>query len=310
MGYADANRVYFDSISNTYDTNPTFAKVNLRVTEAWRAHVPWIGIPLRDVTAKGESTKADGQQVRLLDYACGTGLMTNIFSPYIHHATGIDVSPKMLSVYTSRFESSPSHLTITPVLSNLLDASDPSPTTLSGPQFWNYDLAAVGFGFHHFEDATFAARQLKQRLRPGGVLVINDFLEGGDLLADEEGKMIEGSEGNHAVHKHGHKHHHGHGHHHDHGHASHSGHSHDHHAKESPDASSSATNSKMHASIVVPNFSEAGIRKIFTDAGFVDVDVVVLKEKYYMEFGGNKLFRTIFFAQGKRPVAEEEKSEL
>lgn len=65
----------------------------------------------------------------------------------------------------------------------------------------------------------------------------------------------------------------------------------------------------MYASIAVPTFSEAGIRKIFTEAGLVDVDVVVLKEKLYMEFGGNKLFRTVFLAQGKRPVDGEDKSE-
>jgi predicted O-methyltransferase YrrM len=40
----------------------------------------------------------------------------------------------------------------------------------------------------------YSAKQLLGRLRPGGVLVINDFLEGGDLKADNEGRAIEGSE--------------------------------------------------------------------------------------------------------------------
>ncbi|KAF7571131.1 hypothetical protein PtrSN002B_003000 [Pyrenophora tritici-repentis] len=64
----------------------------------------------------------------------------------------------------------------------------------------------------------------------------------------------------------------------------------------------------MSASIVVPNFTVEGVRKFFTEAGFVDVDVVTNKEKSYMEFGGKKVYRTILFAKGRRPV--DEKSEL
>ncbi|CAG8973225.1 hypothetical protein HYALB_00006394 [Hymenoscyphus albidus] len=59
---------------------------------------------------------------------------------------------------------------------NLLDASDPSPVSLSGPSFFNFDIVAVGLGFHHFEDPFFAAKQLVARLKVGGVLMVIDFL--------------------------------------------------------------------------------------------------------------------------------------
>lgn len=59
---------------------------------------------------------------------------------------------------------------------NLLDASDPSPSSLSGDEFFNFDIAVVGLGFHHFEDPTFAAKQLALRLKPSGVLLIIDFM--------------------------------------------------------------------------------------------------------------------------------------
>jgi hypothetical protein len=182
---------------------------------------------------------------------------------------------------------------------------------------------------HHFEDVVHAAKQLKERLRPGGALVINDFLEGGDLLADENGNPVEGSEGNHAVHKHGHGHgHHGHGHkhehheHHDekaqnshsHGHT----HSHDHahnHANNHNSKNGDFTNpnqelrKKMTDSIVVPHFTINGVKEFFTAAGFIDVDVITLKERSYMEFSGKKLWRTILIAKGRRPE-KEGKSEL
>ncbi|CAE7025618.1 hypothetical protein P3342_005623 [Pyrenophora teres f. teres] len=309
MSLAEANRQYFDSISSTYDSKPWFTKVNTQVADFLRAELPWIGIPF--VNTGSRADEATGE-VRLLDYACGTGLMTRVFAPYVTSVVGIDLSPKMISEYTTRAaQSSSNHPTITATNGDLFDKSNPSPPALSSPQYFNFDIATVGFGFHHFEDVVYAAGQLKQRLRPGGVLVINDFLEGGDVLVDEGGNMVEGSEGVHAVHSHnhGHGHDHGHGHHHGHGH----GHKHadadaDAETTHDTDDTSPALHKKMSASIVVQHFTVDGVRKFFTEAGFVDVDVVALKDKSYMEFGGKKMYRTILFAKGRRPVAE--KSEL
>lgn len=202
------------------------------------------------------------------------------------------------------------------VAGDLFDKSVPSPSAFSGPEWHDFDLATVGFGFHHFEDVVHSARQLKQRLRPGGVLVINDFLEGGDWLADEEGKLIEGTQGNHAVHSHNHGHgdkdNHSHAHHHHH----HHHHEHDdkHAKQEDPNKSNkshSLTNTstdltqQMTASIVVPHFTLDGVQQFFTQAGFVDVHVFPLKERSYMEFGGKKLWRTILIAKGRRPLEGE-----
>jgi hypothetical protein len=61
------------SISDTYDSKPWFAKVNAQVTEALRSRLDWLGIPF----ANTESNAATGD-VRLLDYACGTGLMSRV----------------------------------------------------------------------------------------------------------------------------------------------------------------------------------------------------------------------------------------
>ena len=226
----------------------------------------------------------------------------------------------MVSTFNSRAAAAgfPSDV-VSAVVGDLFDKADPQPSSLSDAQFWNFDIATVGFGFHHFEDVVFAASQLKQRLRPGGVLVINDFLEGGDLLADEMGETIPGSEGNHAVHehKHGHCHEHGHGHGHTHEHTHHTDQSstsdeHHHHSHDKQDISSSdpAFRSKMNASIVVPHFTVDGVKRFFTEAGFVDVDVVTMKERCYMEFAGKKVWRTILFARGRRPMDDEGKSEL
>lgn len=62
------------------------------------------------------------------------------------------------------------------VVGNLIDPKSPPPAHLSGPEYRNFDIAVVGLGFHHFEDPALAAKRLAERLKPGGVLMILDFL--------------------------------------------------------------------------------------------------------------------------------------
>lgn len=245
--------------------------------------------------------------------------MTRIFGPYVTKTLGIDVSPNMVATYKSRAASAGLlQSTVDAVVGDLFNRSDPQPREFAGKEWWDFDIATVGFGFHHFEDVVHAARQLKERLRPGGVLVINDFLEGGDMLSDEHGNPVEGSEGNHTVHKHGdgHEHNHSHSHFHSHKHErsdpikdDHDSHSH-HHAHKDQDANSKdqELRKKMIDSTVVSHFTIDGVKGFFAAAGFVDIDVITLKQRSYMEFGGKKLWRTILIAKGRRPV--EKRSEL
>jgi SAM-dependent methyltransferase len=246
------------------------------------------------------------------------------FGPYVTKTLGIDISSNMVNTYNDRVSKagiSPSM--VHAIHGDLFDKANPSPAEISGPEWTDFDIATVGFGFHHFEDVVHSAKQLKERLRPGGVLVINDFLEGGDLQADEDGKPIGGTEGNWAVHSHRHAHDHAHGddgthghaHNHDHSHEhgqKHERHNHHHHHGEEKKhdimESTPEFKKKMNASIVVPHFTLEGVRRFFTEAGFVDVDVITLGERSYMEFAGKKLWRTILFARGRRP--DGEKSEL
>lgn len=62
------------------------------------------------------------------------------------------------------------------VVGNLTVPDDPRPAALSGPEFFDFDVAVLGLGFHHFEHPALSAQRLVERLRPGGVLVILDFV--------------------------------------------------------------------------------------------------------------------------------------
>ena len=59
---------------------------------------------------------------------------------------------------------------------NLCTPSEPNPPAFAGPEFHGFDIAAVGLGFHHFDDPEAAAERLVRRLRVGGRLLIVDFL--------------------------------------------------------------------------------------------------------------------------------------
>ena len=48
---------------------------------------------------------------------------------------------------------------------------------LTAPDLYQFDIAVIGLGFHHFENPSLAIKRLTERLKPGeGVLVIVDFL--------------------------------------------------------------------------------------------------------------------------------------
>ncbi|KAF1963183.1 S-adenosyl-L-methionine-dependent methyltransferase [Byssothecium circinans] len=302
---AEANRKYFDHVSDAYDEKPWFAKVNQKITDHLRSNLDWVGIPFAN---RGASTK--DENVRLLDYACGTGLLSRVYGPYVTVTRGIDLSPNMVATYNARARTTSLPASaINAVVGDLFDKANPSPPELSGSEWKDFDLAAVGFAFHHFEDVVYAAKALKERLRPGGALVITDFLEGGDLKADENGDPIPGTEGNWAVHNHHHGHNHSHSNSHGHGH----GHDHTHgHEEKKRDAGDPTleVREEMNASIVTPHFTLDFVHNFFAEAGFVDVEVVPMKERVYMEFAGVKIWRTILFAKGKKPAANEGKSEL
>jgi SAM-dependent methyltransferase len=59
---------------------------------------------------------------------------------------------------------------------NLADPADASPAAFTDAKFFGFDVAGVGLGFHHFDKPDLASKRLAERLRPGGVLFIIDFV--------------------------------------------------------------------------------------------------------------------------------------
>ena len=55
-----------------------------------------------------------------------------------------------------------------------LVSEEEKPSAFESPEFYDFDLATIGLGFHHFSDPTRAASRLAARLKPGGIFMIID----------------------------------------------------------------------------------------------------------------------------------------
>ncbi|KAJ2899668.1 methyltransferase-like protein [Zalerion maritima] len=160
--------------------------------------------------ASEDDEAASKKEVRLLDYACGTGMVSRTctspatkggnmgatiikqpksLGPWITSAVGIDITENMVEMYNTRADNQGlSESEMHAFVGNLCSPKDPSPAAFSDPKFFDFDVAGVGLGFHHFDDPGFAAKQLTGRLKPGGTLFIIDFLPHDELTHNHPSK--------------------------------------------------------------------------------------------------------------------------
>ncbi|KAL8919053.1 MAG: hypothetical protein Q9208_007019 [Pyrenodesmia sp. 3 TL-2023] len=132
----------------------------------------WIGIP------KPDDEPNPTNKPRLLDYACGSGELSLTLLPSLSSATGIDISPAMVSAYnalalTSSIPSEKMHAVQGDLLSPFPSSTN---TPFADPKFFNFDIATLSMALHHVLSPPSAIKTLVSRLRAGGTLVIIDWV--------------------------------------------------------------------------------------------------------------------------------------
>ncbi|EXJ71932.1 uncharacterized protein A1O5_04433 [Cladophialophora psammophila CBS 110553] len=185
--------------ASRYTSEPWQRDLLNKVTTFIHQHINWISVDFIDPATTFEissPTSKTKRQVRVLDYACGPGTITHALAARATDYIGIDLSENMVQAYNVRFNPNPTNAVNTSsadgaaaqddkldetlnahaVVGNLLDPKDPSPAHLSSPEFFNFDLVVVGLGYHHFQDIPLATKRLVERLRPGGIFLILDFV--------------------------------------------------------------------------------------------------------------------------------------
>ncbi|MDQ5985951.1 MAG: 2-methoxy-6-polyprenyl-1,4-benzoquinol methylase, mitochondrial [Syntrophus sp. SKADARSKE-3] len=117
-------------------------------------------------------------EMDVLDYGCGTGLLTLALQPHVRTITGADTSIGMLDVFKGKIEAQG----LTNVTIQYLDADQGIGLTGS------YHLITSSMTLHHVEDPPTIIRKLYEHLYPGGYLCIAD-------LDPDDGKFHSQSEG-------------------------------------------------------------------------------------------------------------------
>ncbi|MDP2876790.1 MAG: class I SAM-dependent methyltransferase [Holophaga sp.] len=106
------------------------------------------------------------QELTVLDFGCGTGLVTLELAPMVRSITGADTSPGMLKTLAEKAKTQGTPVHLIP-----LDATETG--KLGGP----YDLIVSSMTLHHVADVAALFNQFTQHLRPGGQVALADLDE-------------------------------------------------------------------------------------------------------------------------------------
>lgn len=155
----------FDKAASTWDLEPSRLALAREVAQAIAAEV--------DLTP----------DLEVLDFGCGTGLLTLQLRPLVGRITGADTSPGMLAALEAKVRDQG----LRDVATLLLDPARDTP--LPGA----YDLIVSNMTLHHVADVPALLRRLGQALKPGDRLDLTDLdPDDGQFHQDSQGVFHDG----------------------------------------------------------------------------------------------------------------------
>ncbi|KAH7251327.1 S-adenosyl-L-methionine-dependent methyltransferase [Fusarium tricinctum] len=144
-------------------------------------NLDWVGVPKSTETSL--KTK-----LSLLDYACGTGLITFALLPWFSKIRGIDISDANVQRYNQLARDQG----VSPDVVRAIQGDIRSPDSeMSTEDFSGFNAIVISMALHHIDDPKSLLSHLYGRLRPGGHLLVVDWTP--------EHYGIEGSVANHAA---------------------------------------------------------------------------------------------------------------
>ncbi|HVO65112.1 MAG TPA: class I SAM-dependent methyltransferase [Syntrophales bacterium] len=121
----------------------------------------------------------------VLDFGCGTGLVTLQLQPFVRTITGVDSSHGMLDVLKAKIEEQK----LTNVKTEFIDMEKGH--VLKG----SFHLIISSMTLHHVQDLGYLLRQFYNRLLSGGLLCIADLdSDGSEFHSDKTGVVHAGFE--------------------------------------------------------------------------------------------------------------------
>ncbi|CEO59878.1 hypothetical protein PMG11_04528 [Penicillium brasilianum] len=252
--FTEANRAHFDQTATAYQSK--FADSLKIIAAQTLKHRLWVSDRWTDTEA------GKGQEVKLLEYACGPGVVSMTLAPFSSKVIGIDVSEQMVAEFNRNAQAIGLSDKMIGYKADLLTES--APEEFSGPDYTEFDVLVISLALHHFEYPDVALQRLARRLKKGGSIMIIDLIP-----SSEQDHGNGHSQGHHG---------HGHG-----------------HAKEGNDFGDASHLIKTHG------FSREDLEKIFKDAGLgAGFDYELIPDQLIFEKGGKTIHKTIFIARAQR----------
>ncbi|CAE7128067.1 unnamed protein product [Rhizoctonia solani] len=168
-GIKEANREYFDSQAHNhsggYEASPARQLATKKAVAAILAAVPF-----------------DADKTIVMDYACGTGLVSQGLAPHTKTLIGVDISPKSVEYYNERVANQgipPDEMRA--ICAELVERGTGDADPLDEIEF---DVIVCTQVYHHFEDINSVTKILASYLKPGtGVLVVVDMIHSSESEA-------------------------------------------------------------------------------------------------------------------------------
>ncbi len=155
----------FDKVASSWDEEPRRVKLAQDVAE----------------TVMGEVRLS--RKMDVLDYGCGTGLVTLYLQPHVRSVTGADTSKGMLEILGQKVTESG----ITNIRTAQIDPEDDRP--LEG----TFHLIVSCMTMHHVKNVETIFKKLYRYLTPGGSLCVADLdAEDGSFHSDATGVFHNG----------------------------------------------------------------------------------------------------------------------
>ncbi|TEB31439.1 hexaprenyldihydroxybenzoate methyltransferase [Coprinellus micaceus] len=179
MSYNDANRDYFNHQAASRRT-PTRSALELakRTGNAILKHYDF-----------------DDESTEVMDFACGSGLLSQHLAPHAKSVVGVDISRGMVDLYNQTARNQgllPDELRA--VCVDILDAPGSQPQDPFNGQ--RFDVVTCASGYHHFESIEDITKALVSYLKPGGTLIVVDLVQHedahdlDDLFPDHDGAIV------------------------------------------------------------------------------------------------------------------------
>ncbi|KAF4625387.1 hypothetical protein G7Y89_g12780 [Cudoniella acicularis] len=137
-----------------------------QITEYTQSHVEWIGV----------TPAIPSAPVRMLDYACGSGVASLALLPFVNAITGIDVSESMVekfneAAYIQGLDKEQMHA----FRGDLMVPIENTAENLKTDDLYNFDIIVISMALHHVEEPQGMILKLVERLRDGGAILIIDW---------------------------------------------------------------------------------------------------------------------------------------